>query len=474
VADVNACPDSSSGTPGSETAKLEHGPVFMRSLASIHPAPENELLYRPVTSDDPEIIALAKSISEHGVLDPLVISSDRYIISGHRRYEACRSLGMRFVPCRIVPIKSTEPGFVKLLREHNRQRVKGLEEVFREELVSANPEEAYRALLEHRKAKSRVSADTITIEGQVRRSQISRAKEPLLRTIEKVLEEQEDFWPLTDRRIHYALLNDPPLIHASKPDSVYRNNKHSYKALVELLTRARLAGRIPFLAIHDPTRPVVSWEVYGHHAGFVRKELDGFLKGYYRDLQQSQPNQIEIIGEKNTIDSIIRPVAMEYCIHMTIGRGYCSIPPRYEMAERFNKSGKQRLILLVLSDFDPEGNDIAHSFARSMRDDFGVEKIEPIKVALTETQVQEMQLPPMMKAKEGSSRRKRFVDQHGEDVFELEAVPPERLQAILRDAIDGVLDTSAFNAEVEAEKGDVRHLDQMRRQVLQRIDGMMN
>ena len=27
---------------------------------------------------------------------------------------------------------------------------------------------------------------------------------------------------------------------------------------------------------------------------------------------------------------------------------------------------------MVLSDFDPEGEDIAHSFARSMRDDFGI------------------------------------------------------------------------------------------------------
>ena len=45
---------------------------------------------------------------------------------------------------------------------------------------------------------------------------------------------------------------------------------------------------------------------------------------------------------------------------------------------------------LVLSDFDPEGEDIAHSFARSMRDDFGIDQIELVKVALTDRQVREM------------------------------------------------------------------------------------
>ena len=52
----------------------------------------------------------------------------------------------------------------------------------------------------------------------------------------------------------------------------------------------------------------------------------------------------------------------------------------------------------ALSDFDPEGEDIAHSLARSLRDDFGIDAIEPIKVALTAAQVQELRLPPVMQA----------------------------------------------------------------------------
>ena len=171
------------------------------------------------------------------------------------------------------------------------------------------------------------------------------------------------------------------------------------------------------------------------------------------------------MNQKNTIRGIVRPVAMEYCIPLTIGRGYLSLPPRKKMAERFKRSGKEKLILVALTDFDPEGEDIAHSFARSMRDDFGIDSVVPIKVVLTREQVDDMALPPVMKAKESSSRHDRFVERHGDDVFELEAVPPPALQGILREAIDSVLDVEAFNAEIEAEKHDAGHLDAVRRVV---------
>jgi len=40
----------------------------------------------------------------------------------------------------------------------------------------------------------------------------------------------------------YALLNDPPLQHASKPGSVCANNRASYDDLTDLLTRAWPSG----------------------------------------------------------------------------------------------------------------------------------------------------------------------------------------------------------------------------------------
>lgn len=245
--------------------------------------------------------------------------------------------------------------------------------------------------------------------------------------------------------------------------SVYANDLKSYKALTDLLTRARLYGAIPFEAIADPTRPVTIWEVHRDCQSFMRRELGRFLRNYWRDLMQSQPNHIEIIGEKNTVAPILESVAGEYCIPLTIGRGYCSLPPRYEMAKRFLRSGKSALILLMVSDFDPDGEEIAASFARSMRDDFGTQRVEPVKVALTAAQVAQFGLPPGMIAKKSSAHHAKFTGKYGQNVYELEALPPETLQALLRQAIDSVIAVDAFNHELDEEKQEAADLERTRR-----------
>jgi ParB-like chromosome segregation protein Spo0J len=61
-----------------------------RPVDSIRPSPANDKLYRPVSPDDPEIVALARSIQAHGLLQPLIITQDDFILSGHRRHMACR------------------------------------------------------------------------------------------------------------------------------------------------------------------------------------------------------------------------------------------------------------------------------------------------------------------------------------------------------------------------------------------------
>ena len=443
---------------------------------SIQPSPENEQLYRPVESD-PELDNLVESIREHGVQEPLLVTTDRFVLSGHRRLAAARRAGLRTVPCRFAAIPRINgnghlhPEFMTLLREANRQRVKTFAETVREAVIDADPDAAYQALVDHREEAARVELDTIPLRGRSRRAEISAAKLPFLNAIQSILEAQRKFWPLSDRRIHYALLNDPPLIHASKPGSTYRNENRSYKALCELLTRARLDGSIPMTAIADSTRPQTNWSVYQSPGPYLDESLATFANGYWRDLMQSQPNHVEIVGEKNTIESIIRPVAARYCIPYTIGRGFCSLRPRFDIAERFEASGKDRLILLILSDFDPDGEEIAHSFARSLRDDFDVGNVEAVKVALTADQVNDMDLPAGGKAKKGSTNYRRFSERYGDEVWELEAIDPETLQTILTEAVDAVIDAEAFNQELDQEPRDAAELAGVRAIVLESLNG---
>ena len=423
-------------------------------VRDLKPATINDVIYKPVRPDDPAVKELTGLVREFGVKVPLAVTLDDVVLSGHRRLVAAIAAGLEVVPVIREPFTSGHPDFDKLLVTFNQQRDKDPGELIREQLVLTDPEEAYRAVASHRAEKARVRAATIDLGERRRRSRISRAKRPFLDAVLKILEDLEDYLPLTDRAIFYQLLNAPPLVHASKPESRFRNNKQCYKATTDLLARARIEGLIPWDSIGDETRPVTVWQTFPNVGAFMRREIDRFGNGYARDLTMGQPNHVEIVGEKNTVEGTIRPVAMEYRIPYTIGRGYCSLPPRHDMHRRFKASGKERLVILFLSDHDPEGVDIPSSFAQSMRDDFGIQSIDAVKVGLNAEQVRVLNLAPNSAAgdKSGGARFKKFSERYGLAAYELEAVPPELLRQWLREAIASVIDVGCFNAQVAEEK----------------------
>jgi hypothetical protein len=441
--------------------------VLQLPIDDIQPSPENDSVYRPVDFSDPNFLALVYSVGRKGIVEPILITQDNYVLSGHRRLAAAKLAGFRTVPCRYDPIRreGNIDAFVARLCECNLQREKSLDERLHEEIILNDSSEPYEALIEHRRQQSRIDIPTLEMGAVNPRCRISDAKRPMLEAIRKVLVDRAEFLPMSVRAIHYALLNDPPLRHAKKPGSRYSNTKQSYSDLVDLALRARLEGFISMDAIVDPTRPVTTWQVNRTPGDYLRAEVRDFLMGYSRDLLQSQPNHIEIVGEKNTIAPIIRPIAMEYCMPFTIGRGFASFSPRKMMADRFRSSGKQRLVVLMITDHDPDGHAIAESFARSMRDDCHVNQIEPIRIALTPDQVKKFDLPVGGQAKRTSANYRKFVAQFGTDVFELEALEPESLQQLLRNGIDSVLDVDRFNAELDTEKRDAAYLEGVRRRV---------
>jgi hypothetical protein len=453
--------------------KARTGHARILDVDEIMPAPENDKIYRPVDPKDPAILELSDSIRTLGFRGSIIVSRDGYILSGHRRYVAAKLAGLTEIPCTIENIKrrirtGVNHEFVKRLEMYNRQREKTLDEKLREAVVKANPIDAHRVIAEYRKARARFDgSNVIELRGFRRRAEISAAKEPMMRATRKIVHSLREYQPLSIRVIHYKLLNDPPLRHASKPESTYQNDKASYKDLCDLLARMRLTGEIPFEAIEDETRPISILNCYQDAGRFIGNETDNLLKGYYRDLLQSQPHHIEIVYEKLTGRSFVQPTAMNYCIPLTIGRGFCSLPPRVAMAKRYRASGKGKLIVLAMSDLDPDGDEITHSFARSMRDDFAID-VECIKAALTMDQVKERCVPPnKLKAKTGSASYPRyFAKYQTNDVYELEALEPESQKELLEDAILSVLDVEAYNHEVSKEVEEAAFLDETRQRAL--------
>ena len=432
----------------------------------LKPSPENNKIYKSIDPEDPTIKELARKIAEDGVLEPIVISTDNYIISGHRRCEAAILAGLKVVPCRIEKIRHSDPKFMDRLVSYNTQRIKNRGEQLRETVVKSNPDEAYRQLIAFREKQSEIKIETIDVGSRGRRKRISKLKSKMVKVVKDVINTNRKFWPLSDRQIHYRLLNNPPLRNTNRPGSVYRNDRASYGDLCNVLTRLRLTGEIPMTAIADPTRPTSSWYVHSSPQDFAREELDNFLKGYRRNLQQSQPIHIEVVAEKMTVQSIIEPVCGKFNIPYTICRGYPSLPARYEMVERFKRSGKERLLLLVLGDFDPEGINIGESLLQSLREDFNEYNTEAVRVGLNQEHIKQFGLSDnTAEAKETSARYKGFVKRFGKKVYELESITPEQLQHILSEAIDSVIDVELFNTELKAERSDAAYLQVVRERI---------
>ncbi len=444
--------------------ELKNDHVQVRRLDSITPAPENDTVYNAIAWDDPDIHELARSIKERGIQEPILISRDGFIISGHRRRMAAQLAELDHVPVRVHPVSRAEnrDEFLKLLVEMNSQRIKNASELLHETLVKVDPKEAHQKIVNDRKEKDQLregnTLDVVDPDYDGERCRISSAKQPFLDAVRRVLREQREYWPLSDRQIHYRLLGpNAPLTHASKADSQYLNNKASYRSLTDLLARGRINGLIPWEAIEDVTRPVSAHGGFINPAEFFRQEFKGFLKGYWRNRVQSQPDHIEIIAEKLTVQTILKDVASEHTIPLTITRGMSSLPPKKAIRDRYLVSKKKKLVLLIVSDLDPAGDAIAEDLVKSFRRDFGIQgdRIEAYKVALTIDQVEEFSLEPSMEAKDTSPTYSAFVDKYDiTDAYELEAMDPGDLAETLTKAINEVLDIDLYNQELAAEEAD--------------------
>jgi hypothetical protein len=439
---------------------------------ALTPAIENNLLYdgfNPWADNDD--YALYASLKAEGIREPLHVTLDMVILSGHRRHAAAMLLKLPQVPVIVtdhVYHTLSPDDRLSLLADYNKQRDKSYSERLREAMQGIDPDQAHERLIADRQQRHKDVGNNVIMGASKQRAKITTTA--FLQAAIRVIESERDYWPLTVRRVHYLLLNDPPLTHDKKPGSVYRNDLASYKRLANLLIRARLSWVIPMEAIEDETRPVTTVTTWTDPATFVREETDIFLKGYRRDLLRGQQNHVEILVEKNAIRRHVETVAEEYGIPCSTGRGYSSLTPRWELFKRFMHSEKDRLVLLILSDFDPDGEEIAASFPRSLRDDFGVSNITAHKVALSGDDVREHGLPCNMDAKKSSPNYSKFIRRHGVHVAELDAAPVTLLQEKLGDAIEACLDMDTFRAELDEERADAVQIAATKRMVIETLN----
>ena len=297
------------------------------------PSPENAVLYRERTTKDGDFARLVESVQREGVQAPLLVSRDQYIVSGHQRREAAIVAKRYMVPVIFLTISRaghTTDEWLAILREQNCGRERTFDELVREKLLDIDPDEAIAHIVDDQIERTRVRVACIDIgDKEMRRYGISQHKSGMVEAILEVLRDLREYLPVSLRAIHYRLLVKT-FCRNSKTDTPYKNDLASYKDLSDVATRLRIEKRIPWDSICDETRPVTRWGCWRNAAAFIAEKSEQFLRGYARDLLQSQAQHFEIVAEKLTVQNFIKPVAGRYRMPVVIMRGNSGIDARHQ------------------------------------------------------------------------------------------------------------------------------------------------
>jgi len=235
---------------------------------------------------------------------------------------------------------------------------------------------------------------------------------------------------ITVRQLYYRLF----------AAQVIENTERSYKNLDAHLTKWRKAGLLSPRQFVDLTREPIIPSMWSDLSDFLRT----VRRSYRRDLWQGQERRPEVFCEKQALAQVLAPICDEYGVTLQLCRGYTSVSLNVETAERAQH-------ILYCGDHDPSGRDIERSLGCELRDTWGAE-IGIDRIALTQEQIAEYDLPTAP-AKRTDTRTRRFLAEHGDGTVELDALPPNVLQGLLRQAIEGQITDPAAWAEAKREEG---------------------
>jgi hypothetical protein len=163
---------------------------------------------------------------------------------------------------------------------------------------------------------------------------------------------------------------------------------------------------------------------------------------YLGNFSARQKYRLVVFGEKTSLAEVMRPLCFTYDADLYLPSGEITDSQLHMMAKTGAEDGRPMLVF-VLADFDPAGNQMAVSIGRKLqafRDLLypGLE-FEVIPLALTEDQVRALDLPSTP-LKETEKRADRWREAHGgleqTEIDALATLRPDVLRQIVRDAFE--------------------------------------
>jgi hypothetical protein len=236
----------------------------------------------------------------------------------------------------------------------------------------------------------------------------------------------EAFRPVTVRQVFYQAVNRR---------MVPKNEITGYRVVQRRLCVLREVRRIPHGHIVDGTR-----YVHGHTRHRNLDEFTAYAAGSYRrDYWADSPVRLEIWLEKDALTGVLRQTVVDECgLDLYVTRGFASVSYLQEAAEEIELDGRPTYVY-VLTDFDPSGISIAEKVEEELIRRAPASVITVERLAVNREQIDRWQLPTRP-TKRSDARARRFLQIHGTESVELDAIPPDTLRRLVRDAIERHMD----------------------------------
>jgi hypothetical protein len=269
----------------------------------------------------------------------------------------------------------------------------------------------------------------------------------LLDAVQTVLQEYRRHWPLTCRQVYYRLVGA----------SGFPKTEGFYKKLCHHVANARRGRLIPFDAIRDDGITTYRFQHFDDEDHF-RRHIRELGEKYTRNKLAGQEIHLEVWCEAAGMLPQLAEITEEFSVQVYSSSGFDSLTAKKSLADRICRIGKPAVIL-HLGDFDPSGESMFEVVAEDVTAFVKVDRpwapvnVRFVRVALTRKQVEEFGLPTVPPKAE-DTRSKSWIG----ETCQLEALPPDRLAALLYQALDDNLSAAARYQALAEEEADRRRI----------------
>jgi hypothetical protein len=246
-------------------------------------------------------------------------------------------------------------------------------------------------------------------------------------------------YSLTLRQVYYQLVSR----------DLIDNSEKSYKHVGSLASNGRLAGLIDWQAIEDRTRTLRRLPHWDAPAEIV----ESAASQYRCDLWEGQGRYCEVWVEKDALIGIVEQSAQRLDCPCFSCRGYTSQSEMWGAAMRFvDKTNNGReCVLIHLGDHDPSGIDMTRDIKERLAM-FGA-SVDVKRIALNMQQIEEYS-PPPNPAKETDTRAAGYIAKYGNSSWELDALEPRALDALITAAIKSNLDQKKYSRAIKKQEAE--------------------